>query len=68
MTFFLKNLKKIKIGKTIKPAATPLLYKTAALATGTKSYQKIRHILTIVDEYGEHKKKQLIESNYRQIL
>ncbi|SEG30094.1 TraM recognition site of TraD and TraG [Halpernia humi] len=37
------------------------------VATETKVYQKIPEILSFVDEHGEDKMKQEIESNYRQI-
>ena len=37
------------------------------VASETKAYQKIPEILTFVDENGEDKMKQEIESNYRQI-
>ncbi len=37
------------------------------VATETKAYQKIPQILSFVDEQGEDKMKQEIESNYKQI-
>ncbi|OVE54796.1 conjugal transfer protein MobC [Chryseobacterium mucoviscidosis] len=37
------------------------------VASETKAYQKIPQILSFVDEQGEDKMKQQIESNYRQI-
>ena len=37
------------------------------VASETKAYQKIPQILSFVDEQGEDKMKQEIESNYRQI-
>ena len=37
------------------------------VAAETKVYQKIPEILSFVDEHGEDKMKQEIESNYRQI-
>lgn len=37
------------------------------VAAETKVYQKIPEILSFVDEHGEDKMKQKIESNYRQI-
>ena len=37
------------------------------VAAETKVYQKIPEILSFVDEHGEDKMKQQIESNYRQI-
>lgn len=37
------------------------------VAAETKAYQKIPEILSFVDEQGEDKMKQQIESNYRQI-
>ncbi len=37
------------------------------VATETKAYQKIPQILSFVDEQGDDKMKQQIESNYRQI-
>ncbi|PVH26862.1 conjugal transfer protein MobC [Sphingobacterium corticibacter] len=37
------------------------------VAAETKTYQKIPQILSFVDEHGEDKMKQQIESNYRQI-
>lgn len=37
------------------------------VASETKTYQKIPQILSFVDEHGEDKMKQEIESNYRQI-
>ncbi|MGJ1311742.1 hypothetical protein ACS126_06235 [Sphingobacterium lactis] len=40
---------------------------TIEIASETKAYQKIPQILSFVDEQGEDKMKQQIESNYRQI-
>lgn len=37
------------------------------VASEAKAYQKIPHILSFVDEQGDDKMKQQIESNYRQI-
>lgn len=37
------------------------------VASETKAYQNIPEILSFVDEHGEDKMKQQIESNYRQI-
>ena len=37
------------------------------VAAETKAYQKIPEILSFVNEHGEDKMKQEIESNYRQI-
>ncbi len=37
------------------------------VAVETKAYQKIPQILSFVDEQGEDKMKQEIESNYKQI-
>ncbi len=37
------------------------------VASETKAYQKIPQILSFVDEQGEDKMKQQVESNYRQI-
>ena len=37
------------------------------VASETKAYEKIPQILSFVDEKGEDKMKQQIESNYRQI-
>ncbi len=37
------------------------------VAAETKVYEKIPEILSFVNEYGEDKMKQEIESNYRQI-
>ncbi len=37
------------------------------VASETKAYQKIPQILSFVNEHGEDKMKQDIESNYRQI-